>query len=148
MPSRAILQAYLDEVSRAVLNDDWETYRRGIHLPCAITSHDETKIVATEADLRAGFDDFRRTLIIQRETDYIRLVEEATMLDEDLITGDYISHIISGGQRILAPFRSNMTLRLIGGRWCAASVSNGLANSRWPLVRLQLPHEPEGPKDD
>ncbi len=148
MPSRAILQAYLDEVSTAVLNDDWQTYSNGIHLPCAVISHDETKIVETEEDLRAGFDDFRRTLRIQRVTDYIRLVELATMLDEDLIAGSYISHVISGGQRILAPFRSNMTLRMVGGRWCAASVSNGLANSRWPFVRLQLPSDPEGAKDD
>jgi hypothetical protein len=148
MPSQTILQAYLDEVSAAVLNDDWETYRTAIDLPCAVISHNESKIVATEDDLRAGFDDFCSTLRIQRVTDYIRLVDQATMLDEDLISGSYISHIISGGQRILAPFRSNMTLRKVAGRWRAASVSNGLANSRWPLVRLQLAPEPEGPKDD
>jgi hypothetical protein len=148
MPSRAILQSYLDEVSAAALNNDWETYRKAIHLPCAVISHTGSKIVATEEDLRAGFDDFCSTLRIQRVTDYIRLVDQATMLDEDLISGSYISHVISGGQRILAPFRSNMTLRKVGGRWCAASVSNGLANSRWPFVRPKLSPDPEGPKDD
>lgn len=147
MPNRAILQAYLDEVSCAVLKDDWETYRKGVHLPCAVISHTDSKIVATEDDLRAGFDDFRRTLRIQRVTDYIRLVDQATRLDENLLAGSYISHVISGGQRILAPFRSNMTLRMVEGRWCAAAVSNGLANSRWPIVRLHLPPDPEGPND-
>ena len=33
--------------------------------------------------------------------------------------------------------------RLQGNRWRAASVTNGLANSRWPLVRLELPPEPK-----
>ncbi len=148
MPGRALLQAYLDEIASALLNDDWETYCRGMYLPGAVISHDGSKIMATEEDLRAGFDDFRRTLRIHRVTDYIRLVEQATRLDENLISGSYISHVISGGQRILAPFRSNMTLRMVGGRWCAASVCNGLANNRWPLARLQLPLDPEGPKDD
>lgn len=131
-------QAYLDEVSRAVLADDWETYRQCIALPCHIVSHDESKVVATEDDLKAGFDQFRDTLRFHKVTDYIRLVETATLLDRELISGSYISHLLAGGQRIMPPFRSQMTLRLIGNRWRAASVTNALANSRWPLVRLAL----------
>ena len=141
MDTPAILQAYLDEVSAAVLRDDWETYRAGIALPCAIISHDESKIVETEDDLHAGFTHFRDTLRAQRVTDYIRLVEGAMRLDTDLIAGSYVSHILAGGMRIVAPYRSQMTLRLVGNRWRAASVTNGLANSRWPLVRLELPEE-------
>lgn len=147
MDAPAILQTYLDEVSTAVLNNDWETYRDGICLPCAVVSHDESKVVTTEAELRAGFDSFRATLMAQRVTDYIRLVDHAARLDRDLISGAYISHIIAGGHRIVAPFRSLMTLRLVGNRWRAASVTNGLANSRWPLVRLELPPDPDLPPD-
>ena len=138
MDAPETLQAYLDEVSRSVLADDWETYRQCVALPCHIVSHDESKVVSTEDDLRAGFDQFRDTLRINRITDYVRLVDSATMLDRDLISGSYVSHLISHGQRIMPPFRSQMTLRLIGNRWRAAWVTNGLANSRWPLVRLLL----------
>lgn len=141
MDAARILQSYLDEIAAAVMAKDWETYRDGIALPCAVISHDESKIVATEDELRAGFDSFVDTLRSQRVTDYVRLVEQAAMLDADLISGSYISHIIAGGQRIVAPYRSIMTLRLVGNRWRAASVTNGLANSRWPLMRLQLPEE-------
>lgn len=144
MDPAAILQAYLDEVSAAVLRDDWATYRAGICLPCAVISHSESKIVATEAELRAGFVAFRDTLRAQRVTDYIRLVDRATMLDAELVAGSYMSHLISGGHRIVAPFQSLMTLRRVGGRWCAASVTNGLANSRWPLVRGELTSDGEG----
>lgn len=144
MDTAPIMQAYLDEVSNAVLKDDWETYRQGIALPCAVISHNETKIVTTEEDLRAGFDDFRRTLRILRVTDYIRLVDQAVRLDQDMISGSYISHVISGGQRIMAPFHSTMTLRRVGDRWCAASVSNGLANGRWPLLQVDKPTDLEG----
>ncbi|NBZ88509.1 hypothetical protein [Stagnihabitans tardus] len=141
MDSKGILQAYLDEVSTATLKGDWETYRDHVALPCAVISHDESKIIETEEDLRAGFDQFRGSLQALRVTDYIRLVENAARLDHDLISGSYISHIIAGGQRIVAPYRSIMTLRLVGNRWKAASVTNGLANSRWPLIRLELPKE-------
>lgn len=147
MDTAAILQDYLDEVSLAVLHDDWQTYRDGISLPCAVITHSESKIVATEDDLRAGFETFRDTLRAQRVTDYIRLVDQAARLDKDLISGSYISHIIAGGQRVVAPFRSLMTLRLVGNRWRAASVTNGLANSRWPLMRLELPPDPALPQD-
>ena len=138
MDAPETLQAYLDEVSRTVLADDWETYRMCVALPFHIVSHDENKVVSTEDDLRAGFDQFCDTLRFNRITDYIRLVESATMLDQDLISGSYMSHLISHGQRIMPAFRSQITLQLIGNRWRAASVTNALANSRWPLVRLQL----------
>ncbi len=142
MDSAAILQSYLDEVAVAVLADEWETYRDHISLPCALVSHDESKIIATERDLRTGFDAFRDTLRAQRVTDYIRLVEQAWRMDKDLITGSYVSHIIAGGNRVVAPYKSVMTLRLVGNSWRAAAVTNGLANSRWPLVRLELPDPP------
>lgn len=144
-----IFQVYLDAVSLAVMTDDWATYRCAVHLPCHIVSHDENKVVATEPDLRAGFDQFRQMLKYHQITDYIRLVEGATQLDAELISGSYVTHLIAGGQRIMPPFRSQMTLRRIAGHWRAVSVTNALANSRWPLVRLALDADktPEGPKE-
>ena len=133
-----ILQTYLDEISQAVLAGDWETYCNGICLPCHIISHDESKVVTTVADLKLGFDMFRDTLQAQRVSDYIRMVESAQQLDRSLIAGSYVTHLIAGSHRLMPPFWSEMTLRLVGNTWRAASVTNGLANSRWPLVRLEL----------
>ncbi len=146
MDAATILQSYLDEVSVAVLADDWDSYRDAVSLPCHIVSHDESKVVATVEELKAGYDQFRGTLQAQRVTDYVRLVETAARLDPDLISGSYLSHIISNGNRVLLPFQSQMTLRLQGNRWRAASVTNALANSRWPLVRLAL-HPETDPKE-
>jgi hypothetical protein len=149
MDSRQILQAYLDEVAAAVMAEDWPTYRDSVELPCRIVTHDEDKLVTTEEDLRAGYDVFRDTLRSQRITDYIRLVESASRPGNDLIAGSYTSHLLSGGQRILPPFRSEMTLRLVGNRWRAVSVTNALANSRWPLLRLRIhpDEDPKGPQE-
>lgn len=141
-----LLQSYLDDVATALLADDWPAYRRRICLPCAVISHDESKLVTTEEDLRLGFDIFRDIFRAQRVTDYIRLVDQAHQLDLDLIAGSYVSHVIAGGHRVIAPYRSIMVLRLEDDVWRAASVTNGLANSRWPLVRRGLSLNPEGPK--
>ena len=149
MDAAKVLQDYLDAVSVAVLADDWATYRVAMHLPCHIVSHDENKVIETDDDLKAAFDMFCDTLRFQRVTDYIRLVYTASMLDPDLISGSYVSHLIAGGQRIMPPFKSQMTLRLVESRWGAVSVTNALANSRWPLVRLALhpDDDPKGPEE-
>lgn len=138
MDSSAILQSYLDDVAAALLADEWGAYRRRICLPCAVISHDETKLVTTEEGLRLGYEIFRDIFRSQHVTDYIRLADQAFRLDVDLISGSYVSHVIAGGHRVIAPYRSVLTLRLEEGVWRAASVTNGLANSRWPLVRRTL----------
>lgn len=145
MNAADILQIYLDEVSLAVMTDDWDTYRARISLPCHIVSHNENKVVSTVEDLKDGFDQFRDTLRLQRVTDYIRLVESASQPDLDLIAGRYVSHLISGGHRLIPPFRSEIMLRRAGDRWCAVAVTNSLTNSRWPLVRLTL--NPDAPSE-
>ena len=58
MDAADIVQTYLDEVSQAVMTDDWETYRAGVNLPLHLISHDETKVIATEDDLRDGWTIF------------------------------------------------------------------------------------------
>ncbi len=138
MHASAILQAYLDEVGRAVMADDWDGYRQCIDLPCHIISTHDSKVVSTVEDLKAGFVQFRDTLRAQRVTDYVRLVEAAAQLDRDLISGLYVSHLIAGSQRLIPPFKSEITLRLVGNNWRTVSVTNTLANSRWPLVRLAV----------
>lgn len=149
MHARTILKTYLDEVGQALMTDDWDTFRSAICLPCHIISRDEAKVVATTEDLKAGFDMFRDNLRAQRATDYIRLVDIAKQQTRDQISGRYVTHLIAGSHRLVPPFMSEITLRLIGNRWCAASVSTALANSRWPLMRLEIKPDTllEGPPE-
>lgn len=146
MDSAEILQAYLDDVAVALLADDWPAYRRRVCLPCAVISHDESKLVTTEDELQLGYEIFRDIFRSQHVTDYIRLVDQVFRLDVDLIAGSYVSHVIAGGHRVIAPYRSILVLRLEDDVWRAASVTNGLANSRWPLVRRGLFPNAKGPK--
>lgn len=132
-----ILQDYLDNVSAALMTEDWSAYRDAVILPLHLISNDETRIVATDDALRVGFDQFCATLKIQHITDYIRLVESAGFVDDDMISGSYITHLLVRSHRILNPFRSQMTLKLQVDRWRVASVTTGLDDSRWPLIRSE-----------
>ncbi|MGV8987676.1 MAG: hypothetical protein ACOH2H_15500 [Cypionkella sp.] len=150
MNPAAFPQAYQDEVTTAVLNDDWEAFRCGISLPCAVISQTESMVVAIRAEPRIVFNSFCDMLCSQKVTDDIRLVEKAWPVDSDLIAGCDVLHIIAGGQRVTSPCRSLMTRRPTGNRRRAANLTNGLADRRWPLVRLEpsaeLSPNSEGPK--
>lgn len=140
------LQLYLDEVGAAVMKRDFAAYRERMCLPFHLVTHTTTINVTTEDQLRLGFQTFADTLAIERVTDYLRLVEGAEMLDDALLTGRYITHMLAGGHRVIPPFRSHITLRLEDGRWCCAAITNALANSRWPiLVSSPRTQEQEGP---
>ena len=128
------LQLYLDEVAGAVLRQDFAAYRERVALPFQLVSHTASLHINTDHDLRLGFDSFAQTLRLQRITDFLRLVEGAEDLDEALISGRYVTHMMAGAHRVIPPFRSQITLRHEAGRWRAASITNALANSRWPLL--------------
>lgn len=144
MDAHKILQSYLDDVAAAVMTGDFDSYESRIIMPFHLVTHTANIAVATQDALRAGFDDFRQTLRIQRVTDYIRLVDTAAQLDRDLISGRYITHLLAGGHRVLDPFQSQITLRLVSNIWRAASISNALANSRWPLLLPKVADTPKG----
>lgn len=129
-------------MGRAVLADDRDSYCNAVCLPCLIVSHDESKTVTTSEDLKADYDLFIGTLRARRVTDYIRLVEDARQGDPSLIAGRYVTHVVAGSRRLMPPFWSDMTLRRVGSTWRATMVTNALAHSRWPLVRLELNTDP------
>jgi hypothetical protein len=140
----AILQTYLDDVTRAVLKRDWNGYRATVALPFHMITHAGTVALETEADLRDNYDGFMQTMQLQRVTDYIRLAQSASQLDKDLITGSYVTHLLSGGQRLLDPFTSQITLRRDGDTWRAVSVTNALSMSRWQVLLQSRPSLKKG----
>jgi hypothetical protein len=138
MPSVTILQSWLDEVGQAVMDGDFAAYARHVVLPFANVNPVATLIVATEAELRTGFDVFVDMLRTQRVTDYIRLVSEAHTIGEQMIAGSYVTNLLSDGKRIAPPFTSTVVLRRAqGGFWQAATIANPLMSPAWPIHSVQ-----------
>lgn len=140
MESLTPLQSYLDTIGQAVLEQDWPTYRAGVCLPFHLVNVNASLCITDESELRAGFVSFCQTLQAQRVTDFIRLAASSVHLDENLLSGRYVTHLLAGSHRLIAPFRSQITLRRQpGGAWQAASISHALANARWPWLLPALP---------
>jgi len=134
MQASAIVQTYLDEVAAIVVAGDWEAYTDVVCRPFTMITHSGTLSFATPDDIRCIYDGFRDLLRSQHVTNFIRLVDTAHQIEHDLISASYVTHLISGGTRIMDPVTSGITLRLDGNRWRAASITNALSNSRWPLL--------------
>lgn len=133
MIALGILQDYLDKVGQASLNGDWDTYHRSVSLPFVLITDTATLTVSTEDMLRAGFDEFTAMLRALRVTHYVRLAEDGRMLSDDLLSGSYVSHLLSDHVRVIPPFRSQITLRRTDGSWCCVAITNALSNARWPI---------------
>lgn len=147
MPSLQVLQGWLDEVGAATLAGDWDTYAAHVALPFHLITETSSMVVATEGELRQGFEQFRDTLAHMRITDYLRLADSAVEISPELVSGRYITHLMSGAHRVVPPFRSQATLRLDGGRWRAASIVNALRNTQWPLGVPSVGTHFDGRKD-
>jgi hypothetical protein len=133
MAAIEVLQSYLDTSMAALFRADWHDYAATIALPFTMITEASILTVATEAELRAGYDAYQNMIQTQRLTDVVRLAETAAELGETLISGRYITHMLSGALRVVPPYRSTITLRLTGSRWQAISVTNSLANMQWPI---------------
>lgn len=133
MPAIQILQSFLDDAGTATLAGDWDAFFAHVSLPFHLVTETASITVADEAGLRVGFDHFGDMLRVMRISDYVRLAESADEIGPDLISGHYVTHLMSGAHRMVPPFHSHVTLRREGGRWRAASIVNALSNARWPI---------------
>ncbi len=130
-----ILQDYLDRVGQAVMDEDYEVYADQVSLPFRLITEITTLVISTQAELESGFEAFAEMMQSQKVTDYIRLVDSAVQLDEDLISGRYVTHILSNGNRVMPAFCSQIVIRREDGkRWRAASIANSMKNARWPIL--------------
>ncbi|MGV8950418.1 MAG: hypothetical protein ACOH2M_04890 [Cypionkella sp.] len=133
MPAIQVLQSYLDTMSAAAMTRDWESYRAGVSLPFTMITETSVFTITTEAELQTGLDAFYETLRMQKVTDYVRLAETAAELGQNLISGRYITHLLAGANRVVVPYRSNISLRLNGNRWQAITITNSMTNMQWPI---------------
>lgn len=138
MPPLEVVQAVLDDLDRALMAGDWGGYLVRIALPFTLRTGSALLAVETEADLRAGFEQYRAMLQGLRVTDYIRVAHAAREVAPDLVEGDYDTNMLAGGQRVVPPFPSTMTIARAGGTWRASRIETTLLNARWP-VGLPIP---------
>jgi hypothetical protein len=141
MRADKILQAYLDQMGQAVMNEWFEDYAARIQLPLSILTSSASMSVATRADLEEGFDDFVEMIRSQGVTHMERTVQAATFQGNEHIVGVYDTRLMAGDKLALPVFHSKMWIGCYDGRWKAIKIHNTTNEARWPMLLTRLSEE-------
>lgn len=138
MTPSAILQTYLDEMTRAVMNDWLDEYAARVQLPLSILTSSANLTVKTRADLEDGFDDFTDMIRSLGVTEMIRTVHGAKFQGNDHIVGVYETRLMAGDKLAVPVFHSKMWIGRYDGRWKAIKIHNTTKDARWPMLLTRL----------
>lgn len=138
MRATTILQAYLDEMGKAVMNEWFDVYASRIQLPLSILTSSANLTVRTLADLEEGFDEFVEMIRIRGVTDMLRTVQAATFQGNDHIVGVYETRLMAGDKLALPVFHSKMWIGCYDGAWKAIKIHNTTDEARWPMLLTRL----------
>lgn len=138
MRANTILQAYLDDMGKAVMNDWFEVYASRIELPLNIVTSAANLTVTTRADLEDGFDTFVEMMRSRGVTEMLRTVKAATFQGNDHIVGVYETRLMAGDTLALPIFHSKMWIGCYDGVWKAIKITNTTNEARWPLLLTRL----------
>ncbi|WP_299402880.1 hypothetical protein [uncultured Roseobacter sp.] len=127
-----IYQSFIEDLSAANTEDDFETYCSYLLFP--YTSHTEfaDTIIATPEDVRPFFDMLRDTMREKSCDRLVRRAEDAEFISSDLICGYHATEFCAGETCVFGPIKSRMILKRENTNWYLKSVTNSLANSRFP----------------
>lgn len=138
MRASTILQSYLDEMGKAVMNEWFEVYAAQIELPLNIVTSAANLTIRTREDLEDGFDEFVEMIRSQGVTDILRTVQAATFQGNEHIVGVYETRLMAGEKLAMPIFHSKMWIGCYDGVWKAVKIHNTTNEARWPLLLTRL----------
>lgn len=141
-----IYQRHLDEVSKAVYDDDFASIADHWGLPHTFISHSGREVVEDEAILRRYMTQFHRHIRSLRATAFHRICLDAQFRadDPDVIEGRHRSYILRGGSYAIDPYLGDMALECRDGVW-RATMSRVQALLRHLNPLRAIPLEPPAP---
>lgn len=141
------LQHFLDRMGQAVMQERFDDYAEGVHLPFFILTSAVSLTVTTIEDLRDGFDDFVEMIQSRGVTDMIRTVIAARAESPGRIVGIYRTRLEGDAGLVLPEFYSRMWLERVDGVWKATKIHNTTADTRWPMLMSRVAPLSEPPED-
>lgn len=141
MRASTILQTYLDDMGKAVMNEWFEDYTARIQLPLTILTSSASITVTNRADLEDGFDDFVEMIRSHGVAHMQRTVQAATFQGNDHVVGVYETRLMAGEKLALPVFHSKMWIGCYDGAWKAIKIHNTTNEARWPMLLTRLSPE-------
>lgn len=147
MLPKSVLQTYLDEIGKAVLDERFEIYAAMIELPLTILTSSARLKIDTLETLEEGFDAFTDMLLGMGVTDMVRSVKHARFQGNDHIVGLYETRLMNGSRQVVPTFHSKMWIGNYDGRWKAVRINNTTNDARWPMLLTRLAPPPWPPEE-
>lgn len=133
-------QALLDEITGAVMADDFDRYLRHTAVPFVIVSPSGTRVLDGVEKLRLGFDRAVEMYRALKVTDVVRRLKEQHPVGSSLMALHYEVHVLRGADRLYPPYPQASVARREGEGWKVGMLACSLLNEEWPIVVPQ----PEG----
>lgn len=127
-----IYQSFIDELSEANTEDDFEAYCGCLLFPYSSHTESLDTIISTPEEVRPFFDMLRREMDDKSADRLVRRAEQAEFISSDLICGYHATDFCAGEVSVFGPIKSCMVLKRKGTTWYLKSVTNSLSNNRFP----------------
>lgn len=137
----SIYQAFLDEMSDALLAFHTNTFLRRVFRPHLIVTETQVINVVTDEEARLHFKGFADALKAQGVDAYVRTVREAWFEGDTDLVGRHDSYMMSHGKLVVPRYANESRLVLRDGVWGSTETRHFTRFVSWPdiLPRSEQP---------
>ncbi|MFN3144137.1 MAG: hypothetical protein ACE368_02230 [Paracoccaceae bacterium] len=138
--ARDIYQTNLDRVSLALWTRNLPMLLRHLAIPNRMTTLDAEIVMGSPEEVEVIMHDLRDHLERIGAEWYERRCLEADFVpvNPDMILGKHVTIIHRGGQHLVEPYVSHMTLMRIGGRWQGTSCDTDGHNDKLHVIAKDM----------
>lgn len=129
----ALYQAYLDQIAKAVGDDDFEAFCDLQHFPYTTHGAKMDRTVDSPEDLRPFYEVLRRCHNGEVGDRIERIASRAEFISADRICGYHEGTAYLGDEVTVPTVRSCMILRRTGTKWRLQTVTNSIDNTQYPF---------------
>lgn len=135
--AKAIYQHNLDIVTKAMMEDDFDTVLSHLAVPAYICSSDQQIFVETREHLHRILLSSRQWLHDLKVDTYVRVCRGAEFVTAncDYIVGEHETFALRKGLPIIPAYRSTMAFVHQDGRWLAGGITANVRDRDFPITR-------------
>ncbi|WP_371153535.1 hypothetical protein [Jannaschia sp. 2305UL9-9] len=127
--AKPIYQAFLDETSELMWNQDYATYATRMQYPYRMRTAAKDTFNEVPEDSVACSRAFRENLTAMGAQAFHRICIQAEFETSNRIHGVHTTYILRGATELLPPFRTHLTLHFVDGIWLGGDVVAEIRNA-------------------
>lgn len=135
-----VSQEFFDQFSKTVMDRDVDGFTALFDQPALVISPTRTQTMASAADARLLYQEFRAGIEFLDADAFILVAREASYLCSDLMNCTFDVHLMRRTERQAPSFTAAATLRQIDGDWKLSCMSTTMDVKAW-AGRRSVPME-------